>query len=119
MSTLPPLPPAIQAKLNQKFPEVVNALDVFVTGLRSDPKRDPNNLPDYHNTVTAMLMQAERDPDCGPEFNRSLAALAFIALADSGWTPPDPTENMPDLDDPATTGRPRKAKARRGKRGRR
>lgn len=117
MSSLPPLPPEVQAKLNQQFPEIVAALDTFVTALRSDPKRDPHNLPDYHNTVTAMLMQAERE--AGADFHRALAALAFIQLADSGWTPPDPNENMPDLDDPTTTGRGRPRRGRRWKRGKR
>lgn len=119
MSSLPPLPPEVQAGLNQKFPEIVAALDTFVTALRDDPKRDPHNLPDYHNTVAAMLYQAEGDPNGGPDFNRALAALAFIQLADSGWTPPDPNENMPDLDDPATTGRPRPRRRGRLKRRRR
>lgn len=97
MSTLPPLPPELQAMLNQKFPEVMAALDTFVTALRSDPKRDPNNLPDYHNTVTTMLMESEGHPDIGPDLNRALAALAFIELADSGWKPPE-RGDIPGID---------------------
>lgn len=120
MSSLPPLPPEVQAHLNQHFPKVVDTLDTFVTALRSDPKRDPSNLPDYHNTVVTMLLQVEKqDPEGGADTNRRLAALAFIQLADSGWTPPDPNENMPDLDDPATTGRPRPRRRGRLKRRRR
>lgn len=112
MSTLPPLPPDVQAMLNQKFPEVVDALDVFVTALRSDPKRDPTNLPDYHNTVTSMLMEAEGHPDGGPDFNRALAALAFIELADSGWKPPEHAD-IPGID---TEPKPRRGKLKRRRR---
>lgn len=115
MSTLPPLPPEVQARLNQKFPEVVDTLDVFVTALRSDPKRDPNNLPDYHNTVVTMLLQAERNPDVGPEGNRALAALAFIELADSGWKPPE-RGDIPGIDtEPKRTRGRLKRRPRRNK----
>jgi hypothetical protein len=113
MSTLPPLPPEIQAKLNQTFPEVVDALDVFVTALRSDPKRDPDNLPDYHNTVTAMLLEAEQQN--GADFNRALAALAFIELADAGWKPPE-RGDIPGIDIEA---KPRRRRGRLKRRPRR
>lgn len=101
MSSLPPLPAHRQAQLNQRLPEVEKLLDGFVTALRTDPKRDPDNLPDYHNTVVAMLMKSSRTIPNGAQMNRHMAALAFIILADTGWSPDDPNTAMPDLDDPA------------------
>lgn len=118
MSSLPPLPPELQAQLNQRLPEVEGMLDGFITALRSDPKRDPDNLPDYHNTVTTMLMQAERTIPDGAVMNRHMAALAFIILADTGWAPEDRTAGMPSLDDPAKPMR-RPKRPRRFKGGRR
>lgn len=117
MSSLPPLPANIQAQLNQRLPDIEDTLNVFITGLRSDPKRDPENLPDYHNTVTAMLIEAERAITNGAEWNRHMAALAFIILADTGWAPEDPNAAMPDLDDPTRPirrpKRPRRLKRKR------
>lgn len=117
MSTLPPLPPDVQAELNQRLPVIENTLDGWIQGLRRDPKRDPNNLPDYHNTVAAMLIQAEKTIPGGAELNRHMAALAFIILADIGWVPEDRTEGLPPLEDRARPfRRPKRIKRPRGKR---
>lgn len=118
MSSLPPLPPKLQAQLNQRFPDIVHTLDSWVTGLRVDPKRDRDNLPDYHNTVAAMMIRAEREIPDGAELNRHMAALAFIILADTGWSPEDPNAGMPPLEDPTKPmrrpKRPRRPKGGRG-----
>lgn len=117
MSTLPPLPPDVQAELDQRLPEIENTLNGFIKALRHDPKRDANNLPDYHNTVAAMLIQAEQTIPGGPELNRHMAALAFIILADTGWAPEDRTEGLPPLAEPPRPfRRPKRTKRPRGKR---
>ena len=117
MSTLPPLPPNIQAQLDQRLPDIERTLDAWIQGLRVDPKRDPNNLPDYHNTVAAMLIKAEQTIPGGPELNRHMAALAFIILADTGWAPENRDEDLPPIEDPARPfRRPKRTKRPRGKR---
>jgi hypothetical protein len=114
MSSLPPLPPELQAQLNQRLPEVEGLLDGFITALRSDPKRDPDNLPDYHNTVVAMMLQAEKGIPDGVAMNRHMAALAFIILADTGWAPEDRTAELPPLEDPTKPmRRPKRPRRRR------
>jgi hypothetical protein len=117
MSSLPPLPPDVQARINQRFNDVEQFLDAFVRGIRVDPKRDPNNLPDYHNTVVAMILKAQQTIPDGAAMNRHMAALAFIILADTGWTPDNPSDDMPPLDDPTKpTRRPKRIRRPKGKR---
>lgn len=86
MSTLPPLPPEYQAKVDRNYREAVDLLSGFVAGLRRDPKRNPDDVADYHNTVYAMLVMAERDLR-DTTMTRTMCALACIIVADSGWAP--------------------------------
>lgn len=100
MSSLPPLPPHLQAMLERKYPEYMGILDKFIEALRHDPKRDPDNPADYMNTVSAMLMEHEHRMEDGAVFTRLLAALAFIELADSGWRAGAPSPDLPGIEPP-------------------
>lgn len=108
MSSIPPLPPGWQAKADQNYAVAMKTLTAIVPMHRTDPKRNPDDNADYHNTVAAMLIQwdAEAMKSDGAAIT-SLCAAAMIELADSGWTGRDRAEAPPGIDT-ETPAKPRR-----------
>lgn len=97
MSTLPPLPPEWQAKVDQNYAGAIEMLAAMVSGARVDPKRNPADDADYHNTQVAMLKQWEKlMGDKKASGTRSALAAAVIALDALGW--PDAADRRGAID---------------------
>jgi hypothetical protein len=105
VSTLPPLPPEWQAKVDQNYAGAVEMLTAMVSGARTDPKRNPADDADYHNTQVAMLHQWEKlMGDDNASGTRSALAAAVIALDALGW--PESLANRGAIDPNQVTPRP-------------
>lgn len=85
MSSLPPLGPGFQAKVEQNYAAALDMLATAVEASETDPKRDKANDADYHNTTYAMLKQWSEHMDDGGTGVRSMCAAAVIQLHALGW----------------------------------
>lgn len=108
MSTLPPLGPKHQAKIEQNYAGALHMLATAVDAAETDPKRDKANDADYHNTTYAMLkMWTEHMKDGGIGV-RSMAAAAIIQLHALGWKRADDIPGIDTEEPPTPTPRARR-----------
>lgn len=87
MSTLPPLGPKFQAKVEQNYAGALHMLATAVDASETDPKRDKDNDADYHNTQVAMLRMWTEELKDGGSGVYSMCAAAVIKLHALGWKP--------------------------------
>lgn len=85
MSSLPPLPPKVQAEIERNYAGALHMLATAVEATETDPKRDKDNDADYHNTTYAMLKMWTDHMKDGGTGVRSMAAAAIIQLHALGW----------------------------------
>lgn len=108
MSTLPPLGPKHQAKIEQNYAGALDMLATAVAAAETDPKRDKANDADYHNTVYVMLQMWTGHLKDGGTGVRSLAAAAIIQLHALGWKRTDDIPGIDTEEAPAPEPRPRR-----------
>jgi hypothetical protein len=106
VSTLPPLPPEVQAEADRNYADGLTMLGVAVAAAETDPKRDPDNDADYHNTIVAMHMKWTREMHDEGRGVYRMCAAAVIELNRLGWRH---STDLPGVD----TEEPPKPKPRR------
>jgi hypothetical protein len=91
--------------VDQNYAGAVEMLTAMVSGARVDPKRNPADDADYHNTQVAMLHQWEEVmKDKNASGTRSALAAAVIALDALRW--PESLANRGAIDPNPVTPRP-------------